>query len=282
MMEKNLYHCFVAGLPELHFDGSRVWISPSEFKKKIKLELHTEDYHQMEILLYPYDHTNLVRFFQETNLLHEGLATFSASDFRNQQDLFTAILPGEDVLPPYMREVMKRYDKSAVEFDPIGCRRDLDIGYYGYVEIFGSRVVREYTRFEYNISNLLTFQMAAKRDANPVAGVTGEDSFARHLRSTTGKNIVKDPEFEYFDEILSIAESSNLSSAEIRYDQIRWQVIEDITLFEDFTVDFIMGYLIKLLIASRWAGMSEVEGRKRLLEVADMTLKDAISEGEGY
>ena len=39
MMEKNLYHCFVAGLPELHFDGSRVWISPSEFKKKLKLEL---------------------------------------------------------------------------------------------------------------------------------------------------------------------------------------------------------------------------------------------------
>lgn len=273
MIEARNYHCLVAGLPEITFGDSGLPITPLELKSILQQEFHEKDYNQLKMLLYPYDHGNLVRFLQGLNNIEEGLANFSTENFRDQQELFTAIVPDNDVLPSYMAEVMQRYLNASPKIDPVSCRRDLDHEYYKHIEDLGNRYVKEYTRFEYDLSNLLSFLKAARYDTEPVACVTGEDPFARHLKQIKGKSITKYPEFEYFNEIVSIENSSVYSLAEVEYDRLRWSVIEQITLFEDFTANTVLGYFTKLLIADRWSGMNESDGKKRLLEAVENALK---------
>ena len=277
-MEERTYHCLVAGLPEIAFGDITLPISPLDLKGILRQELHDKDYSQLEMLLYPYDHENLVRFLQGLEGVEEGLANFSSGDFRDQQELFTAIVPGDDVLPAYMAEVMLHYLNAPKEIEHVRCRKDLDHAYYKHIELVGNRFVREYTQFEYDISNLLCFLKAARFDTEPVACVTGENPFARHLRQMKGKSITKYPEFEYFDEILSIEKTTVYSLAELDYDRLRWSVIEEITLFEDFTGDAVLGYFAKLLIADRWSRMNESAGKERLLEAVEHALKDKIPE----
>jgi hypothetical protein len=276
MTQQRLYHCFVAGLPELRFDGSAVWISPTGFVEQLKRELHPDDFSMAGMLLLRYDHDNMIRFIRGKELTHQGVALFTENDFTQQKEIFDAIVPQEDILPPYMAETLRRCIAEENAPDTLECRRMLDSGYYNYIMLHGSRFAREYSTFEYNLSNMLSYIMASRQDSDPLSSIAGVNPFADHLRETGGRNLVKDPEFEYFDEILSVAETYSLADAEMRYDRLRWQVVEKITLFEDFSADAVLGYMMKLLIASRWDTLSEERGKEYLLETVDNALGEHL------
>ena len=280
-MEQRQYHCFVAGLPEIRFDGSALWTTPAKFVEEVRRELHPDDIRIADLMLLRYDNTNLLRFLQGKELVNSGVALFSTDDFTRQQDIFQAIVPEEDILPPYMSEVLLLYSGSEEPVDPLECRRRLDDGYYHWVKEQGSRFVREYSEFEYNLSNMLTYIINRESGSNyPDEGIAGDSNFTRHLHETAGKSLVKDPEFEYFDDILTLKGSFTMAEAEIRYDRLRWDVTEKLTLSEFFTADAVLAYLQKLLIASRWEGMTSEAGREKLLVTINSTLGMALQNGE--
>lgn len=229
--------------------------------------MHPDDFRMAELMLLRLDHCNLVRFLRGKNLVKRATALFTADDFIRQLEIFESILPEKDILPPYMAEVLMQYGRKEEPVDGIACLRKLDDGYYRWVKEQGSRFVKEYTEFEYNLSNMLTYIINSKAGSNqPDEGISGDNRFTRHLHETAGKNLVKDPEFEYFNDILHIGESFAMAEAEMRYDRLRWNVIEKLTLFEFFTADAVLAYLQKLLIASRWEGMTEQAGREKLTD----------------
>lgn len=278
IFEARTYHYLVAGLPTISFDNLNHSISPIELKEILKQEFHDSDYYQLEMLLYPYDHSRIVRFLQGIENDEEGLANYSLENFKDQQELFSAIVPAENVLPDYMADIMQNYLNTPLSFDSIRCRKDLDSAYQKHIEVVGSRFLREYTQFEYDLSNLLTFLKAAKLEMDPADYVTGKSPFANYLMQTKRNSIILYPEFEYFNKIVSIEKSLSYALAELEYDKLRWQVIEHITLFEDFTADAVLGYFAKLLIADRWAVMNESSGKERLLEAVDKALMEKTPE----
>lgn len=280
-MRQREYHCFVAGLPEIRLEGSSLRTSPRAFIDALHNELHPEDFEMAELLLLRYDHPNLVRFLEGKDLLHEGIARFGAKEYSRQKEIFEAIVPEEDILPPYMSEVLRHYTRPDHPVQHVECRRRLDDGYFNWVTEKGTGFIRAYTEFEYNLSNMLTYLANNRSGATrPGEGIAPHGSHARHLQETAGRNPVRDPGFAYYDEILAIEENHRLADAEIRYDRLRWNVIETLTLFEDFTADAVLAYLQKLLIASRWAGMAAETGSKRLKEAMDATLGDALKQAE--
>jgi hypothetical protein len=269
-MVQQEYHCFVSGLPEISLDGSALWTTPSKFVEALGLELHPDDFGMARLLLLRYDHENLVRFLLGKDLIHIGVAHFGADDFTRQTEIFESITPEEDILPPYMSDVLRLYRGEEEPINHVECRRKLDDGYFFWVMEKGSRFIREYIDFEYNLSNMLTYIVNSNAGSGqPDEGIAGNGQFARHLHETAGKNLVKDHEFEYFDDILTIADSFMLAGAEMKYDLLRWDVIEKLTLFEDFTADAVLAYLQKLLIASRWERLTEQAGREKLIETID-------------
>jgi hypothetical protein len=282
-MKQREYHCFLSGLPEIRLDESRIWTTPQEFIEAISHELHPDDFEMARLLLLRYDHENMVRFLMGGDLVHEGIAVYGAHDYIRQREVFGAIIQEDDILPPYLSEVLYSYSGTENPPDEVECRRKLNDGYYGWAMDKGSRFIRGYIEFEYNLTNLLTYLIHFQRGLNnPGKGISGHGSLARHLQEMPGKNLVKDPEFEYFDNILRIECSSGLAVSEMQYDRLRWNVIEKLTLFEYFTSDAVMAYLQKLLIASRWEHMTEVAGRAKLIETMDSTLDNTLAPLQNY
>lgn len=272
-MEQRQYHCFVAGLPEMSFDDLSPWTGPAKFIKQMRRELHPDDMKLADLMLLRFDNTNLVRFLQGKELLNKGIALFSADDFRRQLEIFEAIVPEPDILPPYMSGTLRFYSSPDEPFHTVESRRMLDNGYYQWALDNGNRFVREYTAFEYNLSNMLTYIINGRKGLKqPDEGLSGDSDFTGHLHETAGKTLVKDPEFEYFDDILTIVNSFTMTEAEIHMDRLRWNVIDKLTLFSHFTADVILANMQKLLIVSRWASMSDQSGREKLEETIDKAL----------
>ncbi len=66
------------------------------------------------------------------------------------------------------------------------------------------------------------------------------------------------------DELISILDSDEMLSKERRLDELRWDKVDDITVFDYFNIDFILGYLVKVSIICRWMVLDKEAGRQML------------------
>ena len=57
-------------------------------------------------------------------------------------------------------------------------------------------------------------------------------------------------------------------------DNLRWNTIEELEGFDEFSIDAILGYALKLKIAERWASMDEKTGQSKADELINQELSD--------
>jgi len=276
-MIRRQYHCFIAGLPDLSLHEPREWTSPGSFKKILEDQLHPDDNSQVELVFLKEDHHHLMTFLETGDTPEQGFGNFSVEDFKNQVSLFSSILPAADILPPYMVEVLKDHfmdkQKNALEV-----RRMLTDGYYRHIMKNGSVFLRRYTAFDYDLNNLLAFIKAGDHGLEQERFISGDSGFLKHLRRYIGKSLLKDPEFEYFDEIMSYTGSQSFAEEEMKFDRLRWRVIEELIQFEDFSIERILGYLQQMLILKRWSSLKKEPGEAKLREIMDKSRSEALKQ----
>jgi hypothetical protein len=275
-MTRRRYHCFIAGLPELSLDEMKAWISIESFKEILWEILHPDDYQQVRLVFMNEDHRNLIGFLQGNVPFQQGTGNYSQDDFERQRSLFSSILPAADILPPYMVQVMKDAGRDEKEFDANEASHRLEEGYDHYIREQGSRFQRSFHAFECNLKNLLTYMKAGEHQRDQKKYLTGNTPLAQHLRELAGKNIASFPEFEWFEEVLSYTVLSSLAEEELQFDRLRWLVIEELIFFEDFTIDWILGYLHQMLILDRWSKLKKEDGKARLSDFLDEARQESI------
>lgn len=300
MITQNQYHCFIAGLPDISFDDHKEWVDMPSFKKILKENLHPDDYRQVEMVFLEEDNRTLTQFLagereqsgdtpsaagkqsgsekqsdDDTQYSNKQQPTdagnFSYEDYNEQLEIFSAILPPDDILPPYMVEVMKeiheKEDEEKTDMLQIGHR--LAEGYYSYIMANGSPFLKAFTEFNYNLKNLVAFTKGGDHGMEQEKFITGASEHAAHLRNYTGKSLAKDPEFEFFEEILSYSNNTSFAEEERKYDRLRWQRAEEMTFFEYFTIDSILGYLQQMKIIARWAPLDKASGEEKLRDIVN-------------
>ena len=266
------YHYFISGLPDLSFEDSKPWILPSDFGKVLKEELHQTDYIQIELILLEYDNLNLTSYLISGEMAGDKTGNYSVNDFKKQEELFSyepsvTEPPVKDILPAYMVEVIREKRKKKEKMNGLSVSRKLTEGYYHHIMRKGSNYLKTFTRFEFYLRNLVTFIKAGMYDICQQTFIMGDSDHAKHLRANAGRSLVKDHEFELFDQIVSFTGTGSFYNEEIKYDRLRWKVIEDLIFFEDFNIDRISAYLQQLIIMSRWAELSKDTGEDKLRQI---------------
>jgi hypothetical protein len=175
-----------------------------------------------------------------------------------------------------MVEVLKDHVTEEKESNALEVRRMLTDGYYRHIMENGGVFLKRYTVFDYDLNNLLAFIKAGDHGLDQERFISGDSGFSRHLRRYTGKSVIKDPEFEFFDEIMSYTGSQSFAEEEMKFDRLRWRVIEELILFEDFSIDRILGYLQQMMILKRWASLKREPGEAKLRELLDKTRSEAF------
>lgn len=289
MMTRRHYHYLVAGLPGI-YNGERLWTGIPEFKNHLEVHLHPEDFILVKYVLLQHDHQNLLHFLDTGDFPVETAGNFTMEDFYNPEDHNAGSGQAALFMPDYLFRILSRHAENSgsivnmgstgnkVKPDLPALQKELDEGFFSFIMENGNDFLRRYYSFHYDLNNLLTYITTGAHKRNQEEYITGSTPHAQHLRELAGRNLVRDPDLEQFDEILSISEKTSFAEQEKAIDQLRWRVIDDFNLFEYFTIDRILGYLLQMHIAARWEQLDRTSGEKQLRRLIDVSYRRLADE----
>jgi len=257
-MWKNHYYCFVAGLPDIFPDDGEVGFDMVQFKEELETELKATDYKLIELLFLPYDNENLLRVLNDEYPKLNPLGNVS-------QDLWEQEL-GEDkknVLPEYFYTFIDWYrEEDGHKEDKVSQERKLLEFYYPYILTTNNTFLKEWFTWNLHLKNILTGLNCRKYNLE-VEDQLLLDNFVSHaVAKSNARDFGLDVDFPDVLTLVNLFEKDNILQLEKGIDNIRWERLEEYTLFEYFTVEVIMAYTIKLDIINRWIKLDEETGKK--------------------
>ncbi|MBM3420146.1 MAG: DUF2764 family protein [Bacteroidetes bacterium] len=268
-MFERLYHCYVAGLYDLALDDGKNLLSMDEFREALKEILHPDDYMLARILFLPVDNKNLIRYLAGKPAEHAPLGNYPPESFDEQVLILDSIIRVDDILPSYMVEVIKQWIASEKSIDLIKAEKRLTEGYFNLISDCGSNFLKKWSEFEINLTNILTLKNSMDLGIDAAEQIVGNNALAEELRiiSRRKADFRVPPEPDYASLVFNIAGESEFLERELKIDQLRWNYSSELVFFEYFTIDYILGYMVKLSIALRWKALDAETGEAMLRKI---------------
>ena len=69
-------------------------------------------------------------------------------------------------------------------------------------------------------------------------------------------------ELDYFDDVVRLADESDLSQRERKTDLLRWNWLDENTFFNYFTVEKLFSYMVRLSMVQRWTTLDREAGQQ--------------------
>lgn len=136
-----------------------------------------------------------------------------------------------------------------------------------------NKFIREWFAYNMDVNNVLAAAVAIKHGMDVQKVIVGDNEVAHELRKggALGKNARLAALVPDLKEVAEIAEIGNLLDREKHIDALRWQWLEDRTLFEVFNIEAVLAYYLKASILHRWDGLTVEQGEQVFRDlVADM------------
>jgi len=253
----NYYHYFIAGLPEIFFDDSEINFRMPEFKKELEEHIKPQDYKLIELLFLYYDNENLLHFLKEEFGHFNELGNYSVADFEIE---FSD--ERKNIFPAYMYEFYEFYKDEERQNIDKSWENILTEMYFDYVLKTKNDFLKQWFEFNMNVKNILTAINCRKFNFSLEKHLIGKNFITESLQKNTSKDFGLDVDFPVVIDIINLSEKENILALEKDLDLLRWKKIDEITLFEYFSIDAVLAYTLKLDIAYRWLLLSEEEGRR--------------------
>ena len=183
---------------------------------------------------------------------------------------------GEKSLDEYLeqtRELLSEKDNKVLDFIVKGFDKD-QIGLEFYKEALSHRLgfIREFFQFDLNVRNQKV------RYLNHALGREPEKDILSLMDPEAEETGLEPEETEFKEEtrLQSILEGKDILARERGIDDLYWEKIDEITLFDYLNFDKILGIMVKMMIIRRWLILDEETGRqmfKRLVDEVRGTFK---------
>lgn len=270
-MNKKNYHCLIAGLPDLIPDDKKRYFSSAELRDYLLDELRPADFELVKLYYLPFDHENLLNLlFDDEEFQWDERGNYSRKAFEQLADKKQLENVNFSMFPPYFRRFVLLFHDEEVQFTRAGAMKFLTEDWYKF--IFGSKneFVKTFGEYKRNIVNIMLALNGRKHNIPFEDAIIGNDEIARMLKTNRSRDFgLTDDEFNDIENILQLYEIENLLERELKLDNYTWQFIDEITFFNYFTIERILGFVQKLFIAERWLELDKEKGQhifKKLLE----------------
>ena len=264
-MFRNYYHYFIAGLTDFFLDDTEVHFPMLDFKHELKEHLYTEAYKLEELLFLPYDNQNLLLFLNEDYENFNKLGKFTVQDFETE---FSD--ERQNILPSYMYKFVEIYkDEELSKNVNRSWENVLTEMYYEFVLKTKNKFLKQWFEFNQNINNILIGHNCRKFNLDAEKQLIGDNFVTKAIQKSNAKDFGLDVDLPYVSEIITLVEKDNLLAREKGLDQLKWDKVEEITLFDYFTIEVVLAYTIKLDIAYRWLELDEETGRQMFSKIID-------------
>ena len=270
------YYYLIAGLPNISFDDSKLPYTVSGFKDELGNYLSDADARLLNLFTLKFDNENLLeqiqypgydpdtrgRFtYEEINELLKGLKNEKEEDkpFKNRNKHF----------PPYFETFARAFLKAEEkEEKPAVLWEDyLSALYYDYCMKSKNEFVNSWFELNLNIRNILIALTCRKYKLDKAAYLVGNNKTANKIRTSNARDFGLEDSLEYFAAVLRIAGENDLLLRERKTDQLKWEWLEEVTVYKTFDVENILVYLLKLEMMERWAKLGKDAGERNFREL---------------
>ena len=156
-------------------------------------------------------------------------------------------------------------DRKLIDFLLSGyLEENLNIDFYAKALTHEDSFIKEYFRFDLNIRNAKVkyLNKALGRAADKDVLVFPEDADQAVLNAV-------EAEFEEEADIETVLNAGDILSRERGIDDLMWEKIGNLTTFNYFDIDAILGFITKLNIVARWYKLDEQTGRDMFKKLVD-------------
>jgi hypothetical protein len=263
------YYYLVAGLPDLLLDEGKSFPSFGEIAGEMASHMESSDAALVAFVRYPFDNRNVAR------LLTKGREPFDPRGNFSEEEL-AAEVKAPDRLPAYMVEFLEEHREGRDPYPGFGIYDQLMWSLLAEAFESDNVFVREWFEFDSDLRNVLTAVNVREH-----AGGTGLDMRRELERALVGRTTVTEQILKaggadvalsgvapWVERLLSV-ERHDLVGFEKTIDELRWRMLDELTIFADFQVETILAFLQKLLLVERWMALDPVEGKQwfdRLVE----------------
>ena len=131
--------------------------------------------------------------------------------------------------------------------------------------------VREWFAFNLNLNNILAAVICRKHGFDLKKTIVGEGEVQDALRTSNAKDFGLSATLPEIDDILRLSEVEDLYEREKKTDALRWNWLEEKTLFNYFEAENVFAYWLQAQMLFRWDILNKEEGTRIFRElIADM------------
>ena len=183
-------------------------------------------------------------------------------------DITTGWKFGEKGPQDYIDEIVElcsEKDKELIDFLMSGyLDENLNAEFYEKALTHKDRFIREYFTFDLNVRNAKVkyLNKALGRPADKDVLTFSEDAPEILLDALSA-------EFEEAADLETVLNAGDILSRERGIDDLMWEKIDNLTTFNYFDIDAILGFITKLNIVARWYKLDEQTGREMFKMLVD-------------
>ncbi|MDH5681924.1 MAG: DUF2764 domain-containing protein [Spirochaetota bacterium] len=250
------YYCLVSGLPELSINLNKLSLSLLELKEHLLSELHPSHKEALKLLFVDYDHLNLINLLSSTDNYHD-LANIPI------EELKSGITRSQD-LPDYMLSFIEAYRSNEAIYPDLSWENQLTTEGYRCRLRHGNRFLQKWFTFDLDLKNIVAALNCRKHKLSltkELLPVEGEDNVYQTLiQKEHTKDFGLSRIFPQIQTLLELFEQEDIKSREWWLDELKWKILDDLTLLFDFTIEKILSYCIKFIIVNRWLSLDKQRG----------------------
>ena len=170
--------------------------------------------------------------------------------------------PGEHTPDAIRQEIMEQCpekDRKVIDLLESGFEdNNLTADFYRAALAHGNRFIREYFRFDLNVRNAKVRYLneALGRDPKKDVMTLGEDDGTQEG-------------FEEAAKLDAILHGKDILERERGIDDLMWEKIDEMTVYDYFDLEAVLAFLAKLHIVERWYILDEKTGREMFRKLVD-------------
>lgn len=272
------YYCLVAGLPDLHTEDSKGFLSSEELRGELSGQLTPADNKLLSLLYAKYDNQNFLTFLQQHDAVLNPLGTLDTDDWKELLGLMQETdAPKDARLLPYFIHYYQYTQEEENRVHNLSSEDYLSGLFYEYALTVDNQFLRAWFEFNLNLNNLFTAIASRKHGFDPQKLILGENEIAKTLRTSHARDYGIGNMFDYTDEVIKISELPNLLEREKKLDALKWAWLDEHTFFHYFSIEKILAFVLKTQLLERWKVLSFEEGAAIFRDLLASLKQDVIN-----
>jgi hypothetical protein len=267
-MSRNYYY-LVAGLPDLFLDQETKDFNIDRILEEFQEHLNPKDYELIQLINLPFDNENFLNFVLQRNKEFSSLGMF-------KKELYEELNENILLFPKYFQDFYASYtgktleEENAEEADDLFEEERVEKGHeVRFYELFFDYICKQdnwfiskWFTYLFQLQNILSAISCRTIGIDAKEHLVGKGELIEALTRSQAPDFGLKRDIDYIDKLISITEIPDIMERERRIDLLKWDMVNELTLWEYFSTEYILGFMVKAQIVYRWSKLDSKVGQE--------------------